>query len=86
MSAFEYDNSRVIVTGSAIMFTGKNLPLEESVDQWFYQADNSRLFMNMLSWLTEGFVNSPDAIVPMAIISSVILVVGIAVYLFKKMR
>ena len=86
MSAFEYDGSRVIISGSAIMFTGMTLPLEDSEDLWFYQADNSRLFMNMLSWLTEGFVDSPDAIVPMAIISSVILIIGVAVYLFKKIK
>lgn len=86
MSAFEYDNSRVIVAGSAIMFTGKLLPLEDSEEQWFYQADNSRLFMNMLSWLTEGFVDSPNAIVPMAVISAVILLVGVAVYLFRRVK
>jgi len=86
MSAFEYDGSRVVIAGSAIMFSGRTLPLTDSTDQWFYQSDNSRLFMNMLSWLTYGFVDSPDAIVPMAIISSVILIVGIAVYLFKKIR
>ncbi len=86
MSAFEYDGSRVIVAGSAIMFTGKLFPYEDAEEQWFYQGDNSRLFMNMLSWLTDGFVDSPDAIVPMAIISSVILIVGVAVYLFKKIR
>ena len=86
MSAFEYNGSRVIIAGSAIMFSGKTLPIVDSTDQWFYQSDNSRLFMNMISWLTDGFVDSPDAIVPMAIISSVILIVGVAVYLFKKVR
>ncbi len=86
LSAFEYDNSRIILTGSTIMFSGKYLDIEDSEEQWFYQADNSRLFMNMLSWLTEGFVESPDATIPIAIISSVILVLGIAIYLFKKMR
>ncbi|MFW9919544.1 MAG: hypothetical protein ACFFED_08095 [Candidatus Thorarchaeota archaeon] len=86
MSAFEYDGSRVIISGSAIMFTGKTLPYDDAEEQWFYQADNSRLFMNMLSWLTDGFVDSPDAIVPMALLSSVILVVGVAIYLFKKTK
>jgi hypothetical protein len=86
MSAFEYDGSKVIIAGSTLMFTGRLLDITESEDQWFYQGDNSRLFMNMLSWLSEGFVESPDAIVPMLIISSVILVLGVVVYLFKKMR
>ncbi len=86
ISAFEYDDARIIISGSSIMFSGKTLPEVDSEEQWFYQADNSRLFMNMLNWLTEGFIDSPNAIVPMAIISSVILIVGVAVYVFKKIR
>jgi hypothetical protein len=84
LSAFEYDGSKVIIAGSALMFTGRMLDMPESELQWFYQADNARLFMNMLSWMSEGFVESPDAMIPMAIISSVILVLGVVVYLFKK--
>ncbi|MFW9850094.1 MAG: hypothetical protein ACFFF4_13230 [Candidatus Thorarchaeota archaeon] len=86
LSAFEYDGSKIIIAGSALMFSGRVLDIPNSESQWFYQADNARLFMNMLSWLSEGFVESPDAILPMAIISSVILVVGLVVYLFKKLR
>ena len=86
LSAFEYDNSKIIIAGSVLMFTGRALDMPESGLQWFYQGDNARLFMNMLGWLSEGFVESPDAIVPMAIISSVILVLGVVVYLFKKMK
>ncbi len=86
MSAFGYGKSRVVMVGSALMFSGNHLDIPSSTDAWFYQADNSRLFMNILMWLTYGFVESPDAIYPMAIISSVILLVGIAVYLYKKLR
>lgn len=86
VSAFEYDNSKVIIAGSALMFTGRYLDIPDSELEWFYQADNARFFMNMMDWLSEGFVQSPDAILPMAIISSVILVAGVAVYLFKKIR
>ena len=86
LSAFEYDGSRVIISGSTLMFTGRTLDLPESDDQWFYQADNSRLFMNMLSWLSDEFIESPSAIVPMLIISSAILSLGIALYIIKKIR
>lgn len=86
ISAFEYDNSKVIIAGSTLMFSGKLLDMPESELQWFYQADNARLFMNMMDWLSDGFVESPDAILPMAILSSVILVVGVVVYLFKKVK
>lgn len=90
MAVFEFDESRVIVAGSTIMFSGRNLDFPETNSlselQWFYQADNSRLFMNMLNWLSQDFVESPSAIVPMAIISSAILIVGVAVYLFRKIR
>ncbi len=84
MSAFEYDGSKVIIAGSTLMFTGRPLDMPESELQWFYQGDNARLFMNMMSWMSEGFVESPDAMIPMAIISSVILVLGVVVYLIKK--
>ncbi len=86
ISAFEYGNSKVIVAGSALMFSGRTLDLPESELEWFYQGDNARFFMNMMSWLSDGFVQSPDAIIPMAILSSVILVAGVVVYLFKKIR
>jgi hypothetical protein len=86
LSAFEFGGSKVIVAGSTLMFSGRLLDMQDTDLQWFYQGDNARLFMNMMSWLSEGFVESPDAIVPMAIISAVILVLGVVVYLFKKMK
>jgi hypothetical protein len=86
LSAFEYDSSRIVIVGSTIMFTGRFIDITDSEQQWFYQGDNARLFMNIMSWLSEEFVESPDAILPMAIISSVILTLGLAVYIVKKMR
>ena len=90
LAAFEYNGSRVIVAGSTIMFTGYNLDLPEGASmwesQWFYQGDNARLFMNMLDWLSADSAEPPSAIVPMLTISAVILLVGIAYYLIKKMR
>ncbi|MGV9168603.1 MAG: hypothetical protein ACOC38_01545 [Promethearchaeia archaeon] len=90
LSAFEFNSSRVVIGGSTIMFSGRVLDLHESDDrsneQWFYQADNSRLFMNMLNWLSEDFVTAPEAIYPLLIISSVILLVGVAFYVFKRVR
>ena len=86
LCAFEYNGSRVIISGSTVMFTGRTLDLPESDDQWFYQADNSRLFMNMLNWLSEEFIETPSAILPMLIISSAILSLGIALYVLKKIR
>jgi hypothetical protein len=90
LAAFEYNGSRVIVAGSAMMFTGYTLDLPDADSrselQWFYQGDNARLFMNMLEWLSAGSAEPPSAIVPMLTISAVILLVGIAYYLIKKMR
>ncbi|MDF1537728.1 MAG: hypothetical protein P1Q69_02360 [Candidatus Thorarchaeota archaeon] len=85
VSAFEYDNSKVIIAGSALMFSGRLLDMPESELEWFYQGDNARFFMNMMGWLSDGFVESPDAIIPIAILSSIFLVAGVVVYLFKKM-
>jgi hypothetical protein len=86
MSAFEYNDSRIVISGSAIMFSGLIVDAYESEAQWFYTADNSRLLMNMLDWLTEGFVEPPGAIYPMLMISLTILVVGAVYYVFKKLR
>ncbi|MGQ4870942.1 MAG: Gldg family protein [Candidatus Thorarchaeota archaeon] len=90
LAAFEFEGSRVVVCGSTIMFTGRHLDLPESDERseqrWFYAADNSRLFMNMLDWLSTDFVEPPNAIYPMFLISSVILLVGVAYYVFKKIR
>jgi len=86
LSAFRYGNSRIVVGGSALMFTGRKLDFPESEGEWFYQADNSRLFMNILSWLSYDFVNPESPILPMLIISSVILLIGVAYYLFKRLR
>ena len=90
LSAFDYNGSRVIVMGSAIMFTGRHIDLPDSDTrselQWFYQADNSRLFMNMLDWLSDEFVTAPDAITPVLIISTGFLALGVVFYVFKKLR
>ncbi|TFG10784.1 hypothetical protein EU538_00800 [Candidatus Thorarchaeota archaeon] len=90
LSAFQYGNSRVIMSGSTIMFSGRTLDLPESdsrnEQQWFYSADNSRLFMNMLDWLSEGFVDPPSAIEPLIMISTGIFLVGVAYYVLKKIR
>jgi hypothetical protein len=86
LSAFEYNKSRIVISGSTIMFSGRSLDIEGSDSQWFYSADNSRLFMNMLDWLSEEFVEAPEAITPMLIISSIVLIVGVAFYIMKKIR
>ncbi|MHA2142038.1 MAG: hypothetical protein ACXADC_03080 [Candidatus Thorarchaeota archaeon] len=86
MSAFEYNQTRVVLSGSTIMFSGRTLDIDGEEGQWFYQADNSRLFMNMLDWLSEDFVDAPEAITPMFIISSTILVVGVVFYILRKIR
>jgi len=86
LSAFEYGSGRVTIVGSTIMFTGRNLDWPDTEFQWFYVADNARLFMNILDWLSVDFVTAPSAIGPVLIISAVILVVGVAFYLLKKLR
>lgn len=86
LSAFEYGSGRVSIVGSTIMFTGRPIDVPETELQWFYVADNARLFMNILDWLSADFVTAPSAIGPMLIISSVILVIGVAFYLLKKLR
>lgn len=86
MSAFEYDNSRIVVMGSTLMFTDLQLPNPDTDLKWFSSGDNSRLFMNILNWLSLDFIEAPSAIVPMFAISSVIMVVGVVFYIFKKLR
>lgn len=86
LSAFEYGQSRVTIIGSTMMFTGRPIDLPDTELQWFYVADNAKLFMNILDWLSEDFVTAPSAILPMLIISSVVLVIGVAYYLLKKLR
>jgi len=86
LSAFEYGSSRITIVGSTIMFTGRVLDLPDSELQWFYTADNSKLFMNILDWLSADFVTAPSAIGTMFMISSVILVIGVAYYLLRKLR
>ncbi|MGD9396905.1 MAG: hypothetical protein PVJ05_10795 [Candidatus Thorarchaeota archaeon] len=86
MSAFEYDSSRIVVMGSTLMFTDLELPHPDTDLKWFYSGDNARLFMNILNWLSMDFIEAPSAIVPMLIISSVVMVVGVVFYLFKKLR
>ena len=86
MSAFEYDESRIVMLGSTLMFTGRNLDYSQTDLRWFYMGDNARFFMNIMNWLSRDFVEAPSAIVPMLIISSVVMVVGLAFYLLKKIR
>ncbi len=86
LSAFEYGSSRVTIAGSTIMFTGRPIDLLNAELQWFYAADNAKLFMNILDWLSADFVTAPSAIGSMLIISAVILVIGVAFYLLKKLR
>jgi hypothetical protein len=86
LSAFEYGSSRVVICGSTIMFTSRLLDLENTELQWVSVGDNAKLFANILGWLSKDFVQSPSAIVPMVIISSVIMIVGVAYYLLKKLR
>ena len=86
LSAFQYGASRMVVVGSTIMFTGRILDLDNTELQWYYTADNARLFMNIIGWLSEDFAEVPSAIGSMLILSSVILVVGVAFYLLKKIR
>jgi hypothetical protein len=86
ISAFEYGSSRIVILGSTIMFTGKTLDLANNELQYFYAGDNARFFMNIISWLSEDFAEIPSAIVPMLIISTVIMIVGVAFYLLKKIR
>ncbi|MFW9962115.1 MAG: hypothetical protein ACFFCX_01000 [Candidatus Sifarchaeia archaeon] len=86
MSAFEYNRSRIVIIGSTLMFTGRNLDYPNTDYRWFYMGDNARLFMNIIGWLSQTFIEPPSAIVPMLIISSVVLAVGVAYYILKKIR
>ena len=90
LSAFEYNGSRIVVCGSTIMFSGMSLALpttdSRNGENWFYQADNRFLFMNILQWLSEGDLQPPSAITPIIIISSVFIVIGVAYYIIQKKR
>ncbi len=86
MSALEYNESRIVIIGSTLMFTGRELDNPDTDYRWFYMGDNARLFMNIMGWLSQDFIEAPSAIVPMLIISSVILAVGVAIYILKKIR
>ncbi|MHA2396714.1 MAG: hypothetical protein ACXAC0_08420 [Candidatus Thorarchaeota archaeon] len=86
MSAFEYDESRIVVMGSTLMFTGLKLPHPDTDMSWFYSGDNARLFMNIMNWLSQDFVETPSAIIPVLVISSAVMVVGLAFYILKKIR
>ncbi|MEM2141642.1 MAG: hypothetical protein QXS20_00920 [Candidatus Thorarchaeota archaeon] len=88
LSAFEYGSSRVVISGSTIMFSGLSLDLPSSDarkdDRWFYTADNSKLFLNILSWLSERHVSPPSAITQVLIVSSVLLAVGVLYYVVRR--
>ena len=86
LSAFEFGESRIVISGSTLMFTGRNLDHPDTDLKWFYMGDNSRLFMNIMDWLSENFLTPPSAIIPLAILSTIVLAVGVVFYLFKKLR
>ncbi len=86
LSAFEYGQARVVISGSTIIFTGRPIDIPDTDLNWFYMGDNARLFMNIMDWLSDDFVIAPSAILPMLVISTVILVVGVAFYLLKKLK
>ena len=86
MSAFEYDASRIIISGSTIMFSGRDLDYPQTDLKWFYMGDNARLFMNIMEWLSEDFITAPSAVIPLVILSSIVLAIGVVFYLFKKIR
>ncbi len=88
LAAFEVNSSRVVIGGSTIMFTGRAIDLptsdSRSNQKWFYSADNARLFMNILNWLSERYIQRPSAIVPVSIVSAVIFLIGVAYYILKR--
>ncbi len=86
LSAFEYDESRIVIIGSTLMFTGRTLDYSNTDLRWFYMSDNARFFMNIMNWLSQDFIEAPSAIVPMLMISSVVMIVGVAFYILKKIR
>ena len=86
MSAFEYNESRIVIIGSTIMFTGMNLDFPDTDLRWFYMGDNARLFMNIINWLSYEFVEAPSALVPMIMISTAVTVIGLVFYISKKIR
>ena len=86
LSAFEYDESRIVMIGSTLMFTGRTLDYPNTDLRWFYMSDNARFFMNIMNWLSQDFIEAPSAIVPMIMISSVVMIVGVAFYILKKIR
>jgi hypothetical protein len=86
LSAFEYGESRIVIAGSTLMFTGREMDSPGTDLKWFYMGDNSRLFMNIMDWLSEDFITAPSAIIPLAILSTVVLAIGVVFYLFKKLR
>ncbi len=90
LTAIEYNGSRIVIGGSTLMFSGRTLDLPEgdsrSSEQWFYQADNRFLFMNILDWLSEQFIEPPTAVGYMLVFSSAMLIVGIVYYIIQKKR
>ena len=86
MSAFEYDESRIVILGSTLMFTGRVLDYPSADSRWFYMSDNARFFMNIINWLSQEFIEAPSAIVPVVLLSSAVLIVGVVFYIYKKIR
>ncbi len=90
LSAFEYNNSRIVMCGSTIMFTGMTLALPEvdarDGNQWFYEGDNRFLFMNMIDWLSGDTLVPPSAITPILMLSAALIAVGVAYFIVQKRR
>jgi hypothetical protein len=84
LSAFEYNGSRIVISGSTIMFTGRTIDIPKATSKWYYMTDNARLFMNMLSWLTAGRITPDSAVLPMLAVSCAFFGIGIIVYVFRK--
>jgi hypothetical protein len=90
LSAFTYNQSRVVIGGSTMMFSGMSLALPESdsrnAERWFYQGDNRLLFMNILEWLSQKDVDPPSGIFPVLVLSTILLAVGVVYCLVQKKR
>jgi hypothetical protein len=53
-------NSRAIISGSSIMFSDLNGPLQDN-SSWYLTADNSKLWKNIVLWIAETGQEEPPA-------------------------
>ncbi len=90
LAAFKINRSRIVMSGSTIMFSARELDLPEddarSDEKWFYQGDNRFLFMNILDWLSEEFIETPTATTYMLVLSAGMILVGVVYYIAQKKR